>query len=262
MSELRPVSVNGPVLLAHRGWASRYPENTRVGIEAALGAGVPCVEFDVQLSADAVPVVIHDPTLERTAGIPGRVSDASLAELTAISVHEPARFGTRFAGERLPALADIVALLEDWPRARAFVEIKRESAESYGVDATVARVLDVLAPVVAQCVVISFVERAVQAARRLGASATGWVLNYYDDDSRRLADAMAPDFLLCDYRKLAPAPATPWHGPWKWGCYEITDAVHALALFERNVQVIESMAAGELASDPRLNSGCGGVDPA
>lgn len=255
-------SMNGPVLLAHRGWASRYPENTLVGIEAALGAGVPCVEFDVQLSADAVPVVIHDPTLQRTAGISARVLDASMAELAAISVHEPARFGSRFAGERLPSLADMVSLLEDWPRARAFVEIKRESAEAHGVDATVARVLEVLAPIVEQCIVISFVERAVLAARRLGASATGWVLNYYDDDSRRLADAMAPDFLLCDYRKLAPPPAMPWSGPWNWGCYEITDVDLALALFERNVRVIESMAAGELCADPRLNSGCGSDDPA
>jgi glycerophosphoryl diester phosphodiesterase len=250
-----------PALLAHRGWASRYPENSRTGIEAALKAGVPCVELDVQLSADGVPVVIHDLSLERTAGISGCVSDLGIAELTAISVHEPVRFGTRFAGETLPSLADMVALLQDWPKAHAFVEIKRESAELRGVDDTVARVLDVLAPLGEQCIVISFVERAVMSARRLGAHATGWVLNYYDDDAR-LADAMAPDYLICDYRKF-PAPPRPlWSGPWRWGCYEITDAAHALALIERNIEVIESMAAGDLADDPRLNSGCHNVHPA
>lgn len=256
------MSLKWPALLAHRGWASRYPENSLVGIEAALRAGVPCVEFDVQLSADGVPVIIHDPRLERTAGIPGRVSDLSAAELAAVSIHEPARFGARFAGEALPSLADIVALLQDWPRAHAFVEIKRESAEAYGVDETVALVLDVLAPVGERCVVLSFVERAVMTARRMGASATGWVLNDYDDDARRLADAMAPDFLICDHRKLPAAPASLWNGPWHWGSYEVTDVVHALGLIERDIRVIESMAAGDLAEDPRLNSGCRCPHPA
>ena len=251
-----------PVLLAHRGWASRYPENSRVGIEAALRAGVPCVEFDVQLSADHVPVVIHDTSLERTAGHPGRVSRLTIAELAAISVHEPARFGTRFAGEPLPALADIVALLQDWPQVRAFVEIKREGAEAQGVGETVALVTRVLAPVLERCVVISFVEGAVMAARRLGAGATGWILNYYDDDSHRLADAIAPDYLICDYRKFPSAPAALWSGPWHWGSYEITDVEHALGLVARNIQVIESMAAGDLAADSRLNSGCHSGNPA
>jgi len=247
--------MSGPILLAHRGWASRYPENSRVGIAAALEAGVACVELDVQLSADLVPMVIHDPDLRRTAGIAGRVSGSSMAELAAVSIHEPARFGTRFSGELLPRLADIVALLRDWPAAKAFVEIKRESAEAHGVDDTVALVLDVLAPVRAQCVLISFVERAVMTARRLGAATTGWILNHYDDDARRLADAMAPDYLICDHRKLPPAPATLWSGPWCWGSYEVTEVEHALELVDRGIRVIESMAACDLAADPRLNSG-------
>ncbi len=248
--------MNTPYLLAHRGWSSRYPENSRLGIEAALQAGVPSVEFDVQLSADAVPVVIHDPTLLRTAGVPGHVSDFSARELAAVSVHEPARLGTRFSRVPLPSLADIVTLLGDWPLARAFVEIKRESAESHGVDETVALILDVLAPILERAVVISFVERAVMSARRQGAIATGWVLNYYDDDARRLADAMAPDYLICDHRKFPPAPASLWPGPWRWGSYEIVDVAHALALVARGIVVLESMAAGDLAADPRLISGC------
>ncbi len=250
------MSLNLPVLLAHRGWASRYPENTRVGIEAALRAGVPSVEFDVQLSVDRVPVVIHDLSLDRTAGVSGRVSELRASELASVSVHEATRLGARFADEPLPLLADIVALLDDWPGARAFVEIKRESAERHGVDETVALVMDVLAPVRERCVVISFVERAVISARRLGAIATGWVLNHYDEDARRLADTMAPDYLICDYRKFPDPPAALWSGPWRWGSYEITQASHALALAGRGVCLIESMAAGELAGDPRLMPGC------
>ena len=250
------MSVNAPLLLAHRGWASRYPENTRVGIEAALAAGVPAVELDVQLSADGVPVVIHDPNLQRTAGDPRRVSELTAGELSAVSVHEPARLGARFAGTPVPSLASIVDLLEAWPQARVFVEIKRESAESFGVDDAVKVIMDAISPIRGRCVMISFVERAVMTARRLGARATGWVLNHYDDDARRLADAMVPDYLICDYRRFPAPPAALWGGPWQWGSYEITEVTHALALVERGVHVIESMAAGDLAGDSRLNPGC------
>lgn len=250
MTASASVTTPRPVLLAHRGWASRYPENTRVAIVAALEARVPWIELDVQLSADRVPMVIHDPTLERTAGVPRAVSDLDAATLGGIDVHEPARFGERFVGERLPSLAAIAELLGDWPRARAFVEVKRESAEANGVDDTVARVMRALGPVRDRCVVISFVERAVMSARRLGAPATGWVLNYYDDDARRLADAMAPDFVICDHRRLPAAPTPLWEGPWEWGSYEVTEVDQALALAGRGIRVIESMRAGDLAAHP------------
>lgn len=241
-----------PSLIAHRGWASRYPENSAIGIEAALRSGVPYVEFDLQLSADAVPVVIHDPDLRRTAGVEACLQDMSLAALRTVSIHEPQRFGKRFNPTPLSTLAEIAELLQDWPQAGAFVEIKRESAEAHGVDDTVERVMQALTSVHEQCVIISFVERAVMAARRRGAAATGWVLNYYDDDSRRLADAIAPDYLICDHRKLPPEPASPWIGPWRWGSYEVTEVEQALALAARGVEVVESMAAGELIKDPRL----------
>ena len=77
------------MLLAHRGWASRYPENSRAGIEAALQAGVRSVEIDIQLSGDSVPMVIHDATLERTAGVDRRVSD-----LNADACHQDPAQGT------------------------------------------------------------------------------------------------------------------------------------------------------------------------
>ncbi|MEE8286725.1 MAG: hypothetical protein V3R72_08520, partial [Gammaproteobacteria bacterium] len=54
---------------------------------------------------------------------------------------------------------------------------------------------------------------------------------------------------------LPAAPTMLWSGPWQWGSYEIAEVEHALDLFERGVRIIESMTAGDLASDARLNSG-------
>ena len=46
-----------------------------------------------------------------------------------------------------------------------------------------------------------------------------------------------------------------WSGSWQWGSYEIAEVEYALDLFERGVRIIESMTAGDLASDARLSSG-------
>ena len=55
-------------LVAHRGYAARYPENTRESLAAAVRAGARFLEFDVQLSADGVPVLLHDVTLSARPG--------------------------------------------------------------------------------------------------------------------------------------------------------------------------------------------------
>jgi glycerophosphoryl diester phosphodiesterase len=67
--------------IAHRGFSSRYPENTLLAFERALDLGADGAEFDVQLSRDGVPVVIHDESLLRTAGDERLVKDLTLEEL-------------------------------------------------------------------------------------------------------------------------------------------------------------------------------------
>ena len=243
-----------PELLAHRGWASRYPENSRIGIEAALRTGVPQVEFDVQVTRDGVPVVIHDPNLRRTVGVDLQVTDHEFEALREHSAGEISRLGDAFGHVPVAPLSEIVGLFEAYPGARAFVEIKRESAELHGVDETVARVVEATVPIRARCTVISFVERAVMSARRLGALSVGWCLNYYDDDSRRLADAIAPDWLICDWHKL-PVDAAPWSGGWRWAAYEVADPALALDLAERGVHLIETFACGDMLAHPMLGQG-------
>ena len=247
--------MNVPPIVAHRGYASRYPENSRNGIRAALAAGAPFVEFDVQLTADAVPMVIHDLNLLRTAGRDRFLNQIPYAEACDAEIAETERFGDAFKGERICSLAEVVALFEQWPRARPVVEIKRESAEAFGVDAMVEIVMKVLEPLRERVVVISFVERAVLTARRLGAAEIGWCLNYYDDDARRIAEAIAPDYVICDYHRLPDPPDRPWPGPWRWICWEVTDPALALELAARGVDLIETMACGEMLADPGLAGG-------
>ncbi len=72
----------GPVLIAsHRGGHLTAPENSLAAIDEAVAAGADVVEVDVQVSADGVPFLLHDRTLERTTNGTGRAADKSYAEL-------------------------------------------------------------------------------------------------------------------------------------------------------------------------------------
>ena len=114
-----------PLVIAHRGDSAHRPENTLAAFAGALELGVSAVEMDIQLTRDGHVVVIHDVTLERTTTGRGDVRQMTLAEVRAVSAGYPDRFGGDWAGERVPTLADALALLRD--RARAMIELKTES---------------------------------------------------------------------------------------------------------------------------------------
>jgi glycerophosphoryl diester phosphodiesterase len=214
-------------------------------------AGAGAVEFDVQLTADGIPVVVHDPDLRRTAGLDLALADLSFADRGRVDVSERARLGPGRAPVPLPSLAEVAAWLAATPGPFAFVEVKRESAERVGVATMVDEMLAVLAPVRERCVIISFVEEAIVAAKRRGA-ATGWCLNHYDDASRRFAERTRPQFLVCDHHKLPVSPTLPWPGPWRWMSYEVTSAPLARQLLAQGVELIETMDCGGLMVEPGL----------
>ena len=239
-----------PTLVAHRGYAGRYPENTLPAVAAALRAGVSCVEIDVQLTADGVPVLFHDADLARTTGAAGRITGTAFPALQGMRAGETARLGPRFRATMIPTLAEFAELLRAWPAAQAFVELKRESLDTFGSDAVVARVLDALAPCLDRCILISFDEHALSRARAAGAPRIGWVVGAWDDVQRNIAEALAPDFLFCNHTRI-PDPSTPlWPGPWQWAFYEVTDPALALDLARRGATLVETMALDAFTGPP------------
>ena len=133
-----------PQLVAHRGDAENYPENSLPALQAAVDCGVRCLEFDAQLTADAVPVVIHDADLRRTGERPLSVLDTPWETLRACSVGEPARFADRFNEVRMPTLERVGCWLREWPDVTAFVELKPESLQRYGMQTLLDKVAAVL----------------------------------------------------------------------------------------------------------------------
>jgi glycerophosphoryl diester phosphodiesterase len=108
-------------IYAHRGNSGEAPENTLAAFRQVQDTGADGVEFDVQLSRDGAPVVIHDERLERTTTGKGWVRDHTLAELKALDVGR--WFAPAFAGERIPALGEVLELFRG-TALRIHVELK------------------------------------------------------------------------------------------------------------------------------------------
>lgn len=238
------VTTNTLELVAHRGDAFDFPENTLEAFDSAVRAGLRHLECDVQLAADGTAFVVHDANLTRVAGVDVDVLRSAPATLDAIAPAEPARFGERFRGVRLPrlrALADWLALR---PTLHLFVELKRASLTHHGRERCVDVTAAALAAVRERCTIISFDHDVLPPARAAGFS-IGWVLPTWEPATLAALAALAPTVVFCDRLKL-PATGPLPSGPWDWAVYEVRDAATARALHARGVRYIETMAVAAM----------------
>lgn len=236
-----------PEIVAHRGDAEHFPENSIPALEAAWRHGIARVEFDVQVSADGVPFVIHDAALERTTRSSGDVRFTHSGRLDGVDAGEPARFGRAHAGTALPRLSAVVELMAGLPGALAFVEVKRASLVHHGLVPCMERVLAALAPVRERCTIISFDADAVRHARATAGVAIGWVLDGDPARLRPVLELMRPEFVFCNHARLASDQTLP-AGAWSWVIYEVDEAAQALDLAARGAALVESMAPLSLAA--------------
>lgn len=100
-----------PKIVAHRGGGSLAPENTLAAMRCGLAHGFHAVEFDVMLSADSIPVLMHDPEFGRTVRGAGRVCDTTARELAAMDAGS--WFGKEFAGEPVPTYDQAVSFCKE-----------------------------------------------------------------------------------------------------------------------------------------------------
>jgi glycerophosphoryl diester phosphodiesterase len=166
--------------LAHRGDWRRAPENTIAAFRAALAIpGCDGIELDVQAARDGTPIVIHDDTLERIQGRPGRVDALAVTDL---------------ADAGVPTLAEV---LETLPR-HAFLDVELKANVA---PAAVAVLAGARGATLGRGVVSSFDPGILDRVARLAPSWPRW-LNSVDLDPARIATAVE---LGCT------AVATEWH---------------------------------------------------
>lgn len=161
---------DGFLLYAHRGASGYAPENTLAAFKRALDMGCERMELDVHLSADGVPVVIHDRKVDRTTDGKGLVESLSLAELKKLDAG--GKFSPEFRGERIPTLEEVFALDK---RIKLCIEIKGKGEE----EELCHKVVDIVHKYKAEgdTIIASFLRPAVQCLHKIdGKLTTLWLV--------------------------------------------------------------------------------------
>jgi glycerophosphoryl diester phosphodiesterase len=207
-----------PLVVGHRGAAATHPENTLVSFAAALDAGAELVELDYRETRDGVPVCLHDATLDRTTDARARfggrrIEVAGRARAELLELDAGSWKHARFAGARIPSLADALAAIQ--PRGTTMIEHKA------GTPATLVALLrehgrledvlvqsfdwDWLASVHAlepRLTIGALGSRRLGAARLAALPRTGASFVHWASDALRVDDVAAlhaAGYLLCVY---------------------------------------------------------------
>jgi len=228
-----------PRFIAHRCGGALAPENTLAGLRLAARLGYQAVEFDVMLSADGVPVVIHDETVERTTAGSGAVpllSSRELGMLDAGIKHHRA-----FAGETLPTLAQTLDACRSL-RLAANIEIKPAAGHEAETGTVVARQVFAHARDWPQApwLFSSFSETALAAAfEQAPALPRALLVEAVPPDWRMRLQRLECLALHCAARRLEPAQAAEIvSAGYPLGCYTVNRPEDAAPLFAAGVTAI------------------------
>nr|XP_056722375.1 glycerophosphodiester phosphodiesterase 1 isoform X1 [Euleptes europaea] len=98
----------GPARIAHRGGGHDAPENTLAAIRQAAENGATGVELDLEFTADGVPILMHDETVDRTTNGSGSLRDLTFAEVRKFNPAAKHRLRKDYRGEKIPTLREAV----------------------------------------------------------------------------------------------------------------------------------------------------------
>jgi glycerophosphoryl diester phosphodiesterase len=124
--------------IAHRGASKVAPPNTLAAFDKAIDLGADGIELDVHLSADGVPVVIHDFRVDATTDGTGSVADLTLAQLKQLDAG--LTFDPAFRSERIPALEEVLDHVGK--RLLLNIELKARGARDRGLERAVIALID------------------------------------------------------------------------------------------------------------------------
>ena len=110
------------IIVGHRGYPSKYPENTIRSYEEAAKAGVDMIEVDVTVSKDKIVMVSHDDRLDRVSNGTGLVAEHTAEELKKLDFGS--KKGPEFAGEPMPSFQDVLDLMVRYPNLTMDVDFK------------------------------------------------------------------------------------------------------------------------------------------
>lgn len=225
-----------PCIIAHRCGGALAPENSLAGLLIAARMGCRGVEFDVMLTADGVPVLMHDETLERTTDRQGRLADLSLAELSNVDAgcrHHPA-----FAVSPVPTFRSALALCADlglW----ANVEIKPATGHEAATGRVVADQL-AASPMAGTAMLSSFSPAALAAAvSAQPALPRALLVEHVPANWSEAVHQAGATAIHCAARHLSPVTAAAIaRAGLRLACYTVNRREEADALFAAGVSAL------------------------
>lgn len=234
-------------VLAHRGGGALAPENTVAAIREGLARGFHAIEFDAMLAADDVPVLIHDPTLERTTSGRGEVADHTASQLGQLDAGR--WFSEKYAREPVPTFASAVSFcrandiwinIEIKPAPGSDAQtgdvVARQTARLYAdlirAGGDRAGSIEPRVPLFS-----SFSEVALVAARAATPDVPrGWLIDRVPDDWPARIEALGCVALHTNHRRLTRQAARAIRAAGYWlFCYTVNDRARAAELFDWGV---------------------------
>lgn len=239
---------NIPCFVAHRGYPALYPENSLVGIDAAVRAGARYVETDIQLSRQLTPYLCHDNDLKRLTGRSACLTELEDSEINMLAVPYPDSTNTINPATPAPIsrLAEFSQYLPQHPQVTAFIEIKSESIARFGLDQTIDAILPVIDRVYEQCVLISFDWELVTRIKSHQKYKTGWIIESWTHEQSVMAQHLQPDYLFSSTHCLPATLDQLWSGSWQWVIYTVDDYNTALDYAQAGITLIETDTIGTL----------------
>lgn len=230
-----------PRVVAHRGGGKLAPENTMAAFACGLAHGYRAVEFDVMLSRDEVPVLMHDPHLGRTVAGIGNVFDYDAAELARLDAG--AWFGRKYAGEPVPLLTEVLHYCR---QNGIWMNIEIKPAPGFEVQtghivAEITRAMfeaEIAAGDVARLPLFSsFSEVALASARDAAPELPrGMLFEELPADWEAVARRLGAIAVHCDQRTLTPQQAAAIRqAGFGLFCYTVNDPARARTLLEWGV---------------------------
>lgn len=217
-------------VIGHRGAAALAPENTLAGLRKAAELGARWVEVDVQLTADGVPILIHDFVLDRTTDGHGRVGRTPLARIERLDAGE--WFGRHYVGEPVPTLAAAIEALAKLGLGANF-ELKAGPARAARTGRIAARTIAELWPArLPPPVISSFSVRALAAARSAAPEIPrALLLRRLSPGWRRKARALSCAAIHCAHKSLTKGRAARIRAAgYPIRCYTVNDRARARTL--------------------------------
>ena len=184
-----------PVFIAHRGYASAYPENTLIALDAARKAGASFVEVDIQLSSDHIPVLFHDRDLKRLCQQTGAIHDYTFSELEKFNVSDVENFSDKYTSNKITTLQVFIDYLKEHPELNAFIELKRSMIEQFGEKCVLEIILPMFISMEKQIVFISYNQNILKTIHDNTLYATGIVVDDWSKYNK--FDSWKSEWVFC-----------------------------------------------------------------